>query len=125
MTCRDEILMAVERLTERAGEGDFTLQELVEEMRQYSTTYKESTICTHVTSRLCTNAPDYHAVTSPDLERVASGRHQLSRQAHATRESGSPLAAPSTATISQRLLGNAAHIDAASPEMSDFSRGTL
>ena len=116
MTCRDEILMAVERLTERAGEGDFTLQELVEEMRQYSTTYKESTICTHVTSRLCTIAPDRHAVTYRDLERVASGRCRLVGQAHATPESGSPDVAPPTAAAPHQLLGRAARIAAVAHE---------
>lgn len=89
MTCRDKILAATKRLTESAERDDYTLQELLKEMRQHGTTHKESTIRTHVTSRLCVNAPDHHAVTYPDLERIALGRYRLVGQAHPTPESGS------------------------------------
>jgi hypothetical protein len=39
-------------------------------------TYKESTIRTHVTSRMCANSPDNHAVTYPDLIRTDVGRYR-------------------------------------------------
>ena len=39
--------------------------------------YAESTIRTHVTSRMCGNAPDNHAVTYDDLVRIDAGRYRL------------------------------------------------
>ena len=116
MTCRDKILAATKRLTESAERDDYTLQELLKEMRQHGTTHKESTVRTHVTSRLCVNAPDHHAVTYPDLERIALGRYRLVGQAHPTPESGSQDAEPHTVAAPQRLLGKAVRIAASAHE---------
>ena len=116
MTCRDEILETATRLMRHNGEDTFSLADLIAEMTSSGTSYQESTIRTHVTSRLCTNAPDYHAVTYPDLERVASGRYRLVGQAHTTPGSGSPDAVPPTAAATERLLGRAARITAVAHE---------
>ena len=116
MTYRDEILETATRLMQRNGEDSFILADLIAEMTNSGTSYQESTIRTHVTSRLCANAPDHHAVTYPDLERVASGRYRLIGQARPTPESGSPDAAPPTAVTTERLLGRAARIAAVAHE---------
>lgn len=78
MTCRDEILVAVAAL-ERRGIDVFSPADVIAEMRRAGSQYAESTIRTHVVSRLCRNAPDHHAVTYPDLERVGEGLYRRSR----------------------------------------------
>jgi hypothetical protein len=42
-------------------------------------TYRPSTIRTHVVSRMCRDAPDHHAVTYDDLERVSPGLYRQLR----------------------------------------------
>ena len=116
MTCRDEILETATRLMQRSGEESFSLADLITEMRDSGTSYQESTIRTHVTSRLCANAPDHHAVTYPDLERVASGRYRLVGHARTTPGSGSPDAALPTVAAPQSLLGKAVRIAAVAHE---------
>jgi hypothetical protein len=76
VTCRDEILAAFERLERRHGRRDFDLADIVQEVQAAGSTYKESTIRTHVTSRLCADAPDHHGTTYADLERVERGRYR-------------------------------------------------
>jgi len=76
MTCRDDVLTAFERLERRHGRKVFDLSEVLQEVQASGSTYTESTIRTHVTSRMCAEAPDNHATTYPDLERVDRGRYQ-------------------------------------------------
>ena len=52
MTCRDEVLVAARELANRSGTGEFTLDEVLTFMANQGTHYKESTIRTHVTSRM-------------------------------------------------------------------------
>ncbi len=75
-TCRDEILAAVARITGDTGRETFTLPELVDHLRRHGTRYRDSTIRTHVASRLCVDAPDHHAVRYPDFERVGPGLYK-------------------------------------------------
>lgn len=77
MTCRDEVLAAFERLAERHGREEFAPVEIIAEMRLAGSRYRDSTIRTHVVSRMCANAPDNHPVVSDDLERVARGMYRL------------------------------------------------
>jgi hypothetical protein len=77
MTCRDEILAAFRLLTGQTGRSQCTAAEIVEELKRQGTTYQESTIRTHVTSRMCGNAPDHHPVVYDDLERVGRGQYRL------------------------------------------------
>lgn len=49
---------------------------MIDELRRRGSTYATSTIRTHVVSRMCANAPDHHARTYDDLERVADGRYR-------------------------------------------------
>lgn len=79
MTARDEILEALPGLRLRLGTDVFTPEDLIEELARQGSSYQPSTIRTHVVSRMCRDAPDHHAVTYDDLERVGPG---LYRQLH-------------------------------------------
>jgi hypothetical protein len=76
MTCRDEVLAAFERLERRHRRKVFDLSEVLQEVQASGSTYRESTIRTHVTSRMCVEAPDHHGTTYADLERVDRGRYR-------------------------------------------------
>ncbi len=76
MTCRDEVLAAFDRLERRHGSTTFDLAEIVREVEAAGTSYEESTIRTHVSSRMCADAPDHHGTTYADLERVGRGRYR-------------------------------------------------
>lgn len=76
MTCRDEILECVKNVMTQSGLEFFTVQEIVDCMTRRGSSYAESTIRTHVTSRMCTNAPDHHAVRYKDLERIEHGTYR-------------------------------------------------
>lgn len=77
MTCRDDVLAAFARLMARTSREAFSLKEVVREVRSQGSSYRESTIRTHITSRMCANAPDHHAVVYDDLERVGHGLYRL------------------------------------------------
>jgi len=85
-TCRDEILAIWPRLEARSEDGTVTVQAVVDALRREGTRYSESTIRTHVTSRMCADAPDHHAKVFADLERLDRGRYRLRRPL----ERGSP-----------------------------------
>ena len=72
-TCRDAVLDAFDRLEQRHGRKNFELDEIVSETLAYDPRYKESTVRTHVTSRMCVDAPDHHASVYGDLNRIARG----------------------------------------------------
>lgn len=77
--CREEVL-AVARLLHAEGREDFSPADVVDAMRAAGTRYAESTIRTHVVSRMCADAPDNHGTTYDDLERVGRGRYRLRGQ---------------------------------------------
>jgi len=70
-TARDEILSTIPAVVR--SDGTFTVDALLGELRRRGSVYAESTIRTHVTSRMCANSPGNHAVTYNDLERVERG----------------------------------------------------
>lgn len=74
-TCRDEILECARVVA--GSSGTFTIQDILSCMAKRGTRYEESTIRTHITSRMCANAPDHHAVTYHDLERTDRGEYRL------------------------------------------------
>jgi len=78
-SCRDEVLLAVQSIVKRKATNRFTVQEVVDQMKTMKTTYPESTIRTHVTSRCCVNAPNHHATVFSDFERVDRGIYRLHR----------------------------------------------
>jgi hypothetical protein len=73
---REQILAAIGRLTSR-GRETFTIVEVVDELRGSGSTLAESTIRTHIASRMCADAPDHHGATYEDLERVDRGVYRL------------------------------------------------
>jgi hypothetical protein len=76
MTARDEILVALPAVGACTGEETFTPQDVIDELNRRGTVYKPSTIRTHVVSRMCADAPDHHARTYDDLERVGEGLYR-------------------------------------------------
>ncbi len=76
MTAREEILAALPAVRARTGRESFTIQDVIEELQRRGSTYKPSTIRTHVVSRMCANAPNHHARTYEDLERLPDRRYQ-------------------------------------------------
>jgi hypothetical protein len=74
-----EILTVARRLATRSPDGSFTLMQVIAELRRTGTQYTESTIRTHVTSRMCADFPDHHGTTYDDLERLNRGRCRLRR----------------------------------------------
>jgi hypothetical protein len=76
-TCREEVLDAMASLMRRHGRTEFKLDEIVQEVLGGTDAFKESTIRTHVTSRMCANAPDHHGTVYADLERTSRGYYRL------------------------------------------------
>jgi len=77
MTCRDEILQCAGKIVCQSGNNLFFVSDILDAMKKLGTTYPESTIRTHVTSRLCSNAPKNHQVKYDDLLRVGRGMYKL------------------------------------------------
>jgi DNA-binding FadR family transcriptional regulator len=77
MGAREDILSAARDLAARSHDSTFTLRDVIAELSRRGTAYTESTIRTHVTSRMCANAPDNHGTVHDDLERVDRGRYRL------------------------------------------------
>jgi hypothetical protein len=76
MTARDEILAALPSVAARAADGSFTPQDMINELHRRGTKYADSTIRTHVVSRMCADAADHHARTYDDLSKVGDGRYR-------------------------------------------------
>jgi hypothetical protein len=75
-TAREQILAAIERI--RSGPRDtFTESDVLDELRAQGTDLAESTVRTHITSRMCGDSPDHHGTTYDDLERVDRGVYRL------------------------------------------------
>lgn len=75
--CRDEILECAGIVMSKSGLDYFSVPEIIECMAERGSQYAESTIRTHIVSRMCANAPDHHAVTYRDLERTERGVYRL------------------------------------------------
>ncbi len=71
--CREEILQAINIIIKRKCRNEFTVQEVVDQMNDMETAYGESTIGTHISSRMCSNSPDHHGTTYCDIERIRRG----------------------------------------------------
>lgn len=76
MTARDEILAVLPAVRARNGRETFTPQDVIDELQRQGISYKPSTIRTQIVSRMCANAPDNHARTYDDLERVTDGQYR-------------------------------------------------
>lgn len=73
------MLDAFERLERRHGRTDFELAEVITETLSADPQFKESTVRTHVTSRMCADAPDNHGTVYDDLARVDRGLYRRRR----------------------------------------------
>jgi hypothetical protein len=81
VTAHQEIREVARALASHAPDHEFTLADVIAQMRGRGNRYAESTIRTHVTSRMCADTPDQHAVVYRDLWCVdrGSGRYRLYR----------------------------------------------
>ena len=77
MTCRDAVLASMRRLRSRHGRDMFRLDEIVQEVQAATSNYAESTIRTHVVSKMCKQAPVNHEIVHNDLDRVGRGLYKL------------------------------------------------
>ena len=77
MTCRDEILIAVRKIINTKNNDEFTIPEVIRQMSDKRTQFSKNTIRTEISCRLCINAPQNHAVTHSDFERVCRGVYRL------------------------------------------------
>ena len=69
----------MDALERRNGVRAFSLSDIVQQVQSQTNAFKESTIRTHVTSRMCREAPANHAVVFADLERVGHGMYRRIR----------------------------------------------
>jgi excinuclease UvrABC helicase subunit UvrB len=74
-TARDQILLAVDSIT-GGGERTFTIAEVIAELQRRGTMLADSTIRTHIASRMCANSPDNHGTTYADFDRIDHGEHR-------------------------------------------------
>lgn len=70
VTCRDEVLAAFDRLRAAGSRVDFTANDIVSEMHRVGTTYRLSTIRTHLSA---------HMVEDGSLVRSGRGTYRLTR----------------------------------------------
>ena len=77
MTCREEILAAASELGRLSPDGEFSVNDVVRHLQRRGSQYKESTIRTHIVSRMCSNAPDHHGTAYDDLVRTGHGTYRL------------------------------------------------
>jgi len=71
------MLVAVEYIVRMKKKNEFTVKEVIYEMKRRGTHYKESTIQTHVTSKMCANAPVNHYDKTDDFLRISRGLYRL------------------------------------------------
>lgn len=72
-TAREAVLKAFEQLERSTGRTEFDLREIVQYIQERSSTWRDSTLRTHVSAHMCIDAKDHlHA----DLERVGRGRYR-------------------------------------------------
>ena len=76
VVAREDVLAAARALEQR-GLVPGTPRQLVGEAHQQGSSVSESTLRTHVTSRMCSQAPDHHGTVYADLERVARGKYRI------------------------------------------------
>lgn len=76
MTYRDEVLKAARFLAYNSLDGTFSPVDVINRMGLMGTNFRESTIRTHVVSRMCYQAPTNHAAKYDDLERIGRGRYR-------------------------------------------------
>lgn len=104
MTCRDEVQVAFEALYFRTDRVDFSPVEVLAQLRHTGSTYRDSTVRTHITA---------HMVNDGTLIRSSPGRYRLSR--HCDRPS-------EIATDAMRPIGNVISEDDVKSAVADMLR---
>ena len=79
MVAHDEILDAVNRVIKKTGKNEFSIKDILNEMQKSKSTYAESTIRTHIASRLCVDSPPNHATRYSYFERIERGKYRLKK----------------------------------------------
>jgi hypothetical protein len=79
MGAREDIFLGVESLLNRKGVNEFSIKEVLTELENLGVPFTESTVRTHIASRLCDNSPKNHEVRYPDFERISRGKYRLKR----------------------------------------------
>ena len=77
MTCRDELLLLIKEHINSKGKNEFTLSEIVNLSKDKNLNFSESTIRTHISSRMCINSPQNHQTKYEDIERINRGNYKL------------------------------------------------
>lgn len=79
MTCRSVILTAARELSRTHPEGTFSIQGVVQWMRQHGAHYSDAEVRFHVHTLMCRNASTRkpNEADYQDLERVSRGRYRL------------------------------------------------
>jgi hypothetical protein len=78
MGAREDVLTAA-RCLEQRGITPWSPIQLIAEAKRLGSTLAESTLRTHVVSRMCADAPDHHGTVYAELERVGRGLYRLRR----------------------------------------------
>ena len=78
-TAREQILAVLDELLCDPSDT-FIVQDVVDALNRRGTDVADSTIRTHVTSRMCADAPNNHGTTYNDLDRVDRGTYRLRRR---------------------------------------------
>ena len=76
---REDVLTAARALEQR-GLVPWSPAQLIAEAQQQGSTFAESTLRTHVVSRMCAEAPNHHGTVYADLERVGRGTYRIRRR---------------------------------------------
>ena len=74
-TCRDAVLQTFEKLEIRPARGEFAPITVIHEVQSDSELFQESTIRTHIVSRMCVQAPKHRSPKCEDLDRVSPGMY--------------------------------------------------
>lgn len=77
MSCRDELLTIIRDLVDKRNNNEFTLSEIIHVSKEKNIPYSESTIKTHISSRMCKNSPQNHLVKYEDIERLSRGIYKI------------------------------------------------
>ena len=77
MACHEEVLEAAISIIKTKGVNEFTPSEVIQYLKKQNTTYKESSIRTHIISRCCINAPLNHAKGYKYFKRIGHGLYKV------------------------------------------------
>ncbi len=77
MTAHKEVLAAAKSIVKKTGKNEFSIEDVIIEMKNSKTTYLESTIRTHIASKLCVNSPPHHNTRYAYFERIEHGKYRI------------------------------------------------